>query len=156
MPIQWAAWLRKTRLDAPSMDELQADRIRSMKLQDNVAKLAEAYQEEKARIAASEQANIASASGIQAPGSEPSLEHQRKHEQPPASKEEALAEESSRTNAGPSAAAEGTKQSAAEESVKQIPKEQDKPSEDADRPGAQALKQSPGVWFTHTVNFIIV
>lgn len=47
--VQWNAWLRRTRKDPPSIDELEIDLNRKISLQNNVARLAIAYREEKLR-----------------------------------------------------------------------------------------------------------
>lgn len=49
MPVQWSAWMRRTRQNPPTIEELQQDVARRERLQRNVALLDQAYQEEKAQ-----------------------------------------------------------------------------------------------------------
>jgi hypothetical protein len=53
-PVQWSAWMRRTRRDPPTVLELEIDAARQARLQENVARLAIAYQDEKARLSLSE------------------------------------------------------------------------------------------------------
>lgn len=48
--VQWSAWMRRTRQDPPTIEELQADVARRQRLQQNVALLDQAYKEEKAQL----------------------------------------------------------------------------------------------------------
>ncbi|GAA6015324.1 hypothetical protein JCM10207_008948 [Rhodosporidiobolus poonsookiae] len=54
IPVQWTSWLRRTRRAPPSLQELQVDLARQIRLQDNVARLADEYREEKLRLAESD------------------------------------------------------------------------------------------------------
>ena len=47
--VQWSAWLRRTRLQPPTLEELQIDVQRQLSIQSNVERLAIAYKEEKLR-----------------------------------------------------------------------------------------------------------
>ena len=49
MIVQWSAWLRRTRLQPPTIEELQIDVQRQLSIQSNVQRLAIAYKEEKLR-----------------------------------------------------------------------------------------------------------
>ncbi|KAL7005706.1 hypothetical protein EMMF5_004788 [Cystobasidiomycetes sp. EMM_F5] len=55
MPIQWSTWLRQTRQDAPTMQELQKDAFRQAKLKEDVVELERAYQQERATLLAEQQ-----------------------------------------------------------------------------------------------------
>lgn len=50
--VQWSAWLRRTRLDPPSIQELQQDAARQERLKQNVAILDQQYAEERAQLQA--------------------------------------------------------------------------------------------------------
>lgn len=50
--VQWSAWMRRTRQDPPTIEELQQDVARRERLQQNVALLDQAYKEEKAQLQA--------------------------------------------------------------------------------------------------------
>ncbi|KAK9898476.1 hypothetical protein P389DRAFT_193510 [Cystobasidium minutum MCA 4210] len=52
MPAQWNAWMRRTRQDPPTIEELQKDVARQERLKQNVALLDQAYAEERAQLAA--------------------------------------------------------------------------------------------------------
>jgi hypothetical protein len=49
--VQWNAWLRRTRRDAPTIYELEIDYERQTTLAANIERLAIAYREEKLRLA---------------------------------------------------------------------------------------------------------
>ncbi|KAM0787820.1 hypothetical protein ACM66B_003874 [Microbotryomycetes sp. NB124-2] len=50
IPVQWSAWMRRTRKLPPTMDELRTDAARQARLADNVEQLRLAYVEEKQRL----------------------------------------------------------------------------------------------------------
>lgn len=52
LPVQWQAWLSRQREIAPSLEELQNDRVRVTQLTDNVAQIAERDMAERERAAA--------------------------------------------------------------------------------------------------------
>ncbi|ORY92877.1 hypothetical protein BCR35DRAFT_298464 [Leucosporidium creatinivorum] len=54
IPVQWSSWMRRTRRDPPTVLELEVDAARQARLQENVARLAIAYKEEKERLSLSE------------------------------------------------------------------------------------------------------
>ncbi|GAA6057605.1 hypothetical protein JCM3770_005408 [Rhodotorula araucariae] len=56
IPVQWSAWLRRTRREPPTLAELEADQVRQLRLRANVARLEEAYREEKLRMQAGAEA----------------------------------------------------------------------------------------------------
>ncbi|BGP48172.1 hypothetical protein JCM10450v2_004044 [Rhodotorula kratochvilovae] len=64
LPVQWSAWLRRTRREPPSLAELEADYARQLRLRENVARLEDAYREEKLRMQAG-----ADAARLAGPGS---------------------------------------------------------------------------------------
>lgn len=49
--VQWSSWLRRTRRDPPTLQELETDLQRQLRLRDNVARLEQAYRDEKLRLA---------------------------------------------------------------------------------------------------------
>ncbi|KAK4049117.1 hypothetical protein OIO90_005587 [Microbotryomycetes sp. JL221] len=49
IPVQWSAWMRRTRRTPPTMEELRVDAARQARLADNVEQLRLAYVEEKQR-----------------------------------------------------------------------------------------------------------
>ncbi|TNY19980.1 putative kinesin K39 [Rhodotorula diobovata] len=51
IPVQWSSWLRRTRRDPPTLQELETDLQRQLRLRDNVARLEQAYRDEKLRLA---------------------------------------------------------------------------------------------------------
>ncbi|SCZ99318.1 BZ3500_MvSof-1268-A1-R1_Chr3-1g05944 [Microbotryum saponariae] len=51
IPAQWNGWLRKTRKEPPTIEELQQDYERMQKLQTNVERLRHEYEMEKFRLA---------------------------------------------------------------------------------------------------------
>lgn len=53
--MQWTSWLRRTRREPPTIQELQEDYARQVRLQENVRRLEEQYQAEKVRLAAQAQ-----------------------------------------------------------------------------------------------------
>ncbi|BGO94122.1 hypothetical protein NBRC10512_002894 [Rhodotorula toruloides] len=58
IPVQWSSWLRRTRRDPPTLQELQSDVQRQLKLQENVQRLEQEYREEKMRLAEAHQAAL--------------------------------------------------------------------------------------------------
>ncbi|GAA5898794.1 hypothetical protein JCM8208_005398 [Rhodotorula glutinis] len=52
IPVQWSSWLRRTRREPPSLEELETDLRRQLRLRDNVARLEAAYADEKLRLGA--------------------------------------------------------------------------------------------------------
>ncbi|BGP24623.1 hypothetical protein JCM10295v2_003541 [Rhodotorula toruloides] len=62
IPVQWSSWLRRTRRDPPTLQELQSDVQRQLKLQENVRRLEQEYREEKMRLAEAHQAALLQAS----------------------------------------------------------------------------------------------
>ncbi|GAA5915594.1 hypothetical protein JCM6882_006388 [Rhodosporidiobolus microsporus] len=58
IPVQWTSWLRRTRRAPPTIQELEVDLARQIRLQDNVQRLEEAYREEKLRLAESDRAAL--------------------------------------------------------------------------------------------------
>ncbi|BGP16169.1 hypothetical protein JCM10213_006104 [Rhodosporidiobolus nylandii] len=58
IPVQWSAWLRRTRRDPPTLEELQKDYARQVRLQENVLQLEQAYKEEKLRLQEANQAAL--------------------------------------------------------------------------------------------------
>lgn len=50
--VQWSAWMRRTRQDPPTLQELQQDISRRQRLQSNVQRLQQAYTEEKLALQA--------------------------------------------------------------------------------------------------------
>ncbi|GAA5851733.1 hypothetical protein JCM9279_004388 [Rhodotorula babjevae] len=64
IPVQWSSWLRRTRREPPSLEELETDLRRQLRLRDNVARLEAAYADEKLRLgAAQEGARLAAPQG---------------------------------------------------------------------------------------------
>ncbi|GAA5825426.1 hypothetical protein JCM5353_003626 [Sporobolomyces roseus] len=55
IPVQWSSWLRRTRREPPTLEELTKDYYRQIRLQDNVQKLEIAYKEEKLRLQSANQ-----------------------------------------------------------------------------------------------------
>ncbi|GJN89385.1 hypothetical protein Rhopal_002365-T1 [Rhodotorula paludigena] len=55
IPVQWTSWLRRTRREPPTIQELQEDYARQVRLQENIRRLEEQYQAEKVRLAAQAQ-----------------------------------------------------------------------------------------------------
>ncbi|GAA5867298.1 hypothetical protein JCM8547_003153 [Rhodosporidiobolus lusitaniae] len=51
IPVQWSSWLRRTRRDPPTLQELQTDLARQIRLQENVHRLEQEYKAEKLRLA---------------------------------------------------------------------------------------------------------
>ncbi|KAI5475342.1 NADH:ubiquinone oxidoreductase, 17.2kDa subunit [Pseudohyphozyma bogoriensis] len=47
IPVQWSSWMRRTRREAPSMEELEQDMLRQARLKENVMRLEQQYQLEK-------------------------------------------------------------------------------------------------------------
>lgn len=62
--MQWSAWLRRTRREPPTLEELQKDYHRQLRLQENVQRLEQEYQAEKLRLAASNEANLLKAPAV--------------------------------------------------------------------------------------------
>ncbi|GAA5977867.1 hypothetical protein JCM11641_006094 [Rhodosporidiobolus odoratus] len=60
IPVQWSAWLRRTRQEPPTLQELEQDYTRQLRLQDNVARLAVEYQEERLRLNTANEAALPS------------------------------------------------------------------------------------------------
>jgi NADH dehydrogenase [ubiquinone] 1 alpha subcomplex assembly factor 2 len=58
LAVQWSSWLRRTRRDPPTLEELQSDLQRQLKLQENVRRLEQEYREEKMRLAEAHQAAL--------------------------------------------------------------------------------------------------
>jgi NADH dehydrogenase [ubiquinone] 1 alpha subcomplex assembly factor 2 len=50
MLVQWNSWLRRTRKDPPTLNELEIDFFRQQSVQQNVERLAIEYKEEKLRL----------------------------------------------------------------------------------------------------------
>lgn len=48
--VQWSAWMRRTRKDPPTVQELEIDAARQARLKDNVERLRLAYIDEKERL----------------------------------------------------------------------------------------------------------
>ncbi|GAA5942601.1 hypothetical protein JCM3775_003651 [Rhodotorula graminis] len=55
IPVQWSSWLRRTRREPPSFEELETDLRRQLRLRDNVARLEAAYADEKLRLGAAQE-----------------------------------------------------------------------------------------------------
>ncbi|GAA6026686.1 hypothetical protein JCM8202_002372, partial [Rhodotorula sphaerocarpa] len=56
IPVQWSSWLRRTRREPPSLEELQRDHVRQLRLQENVRRLELEYRAEKVRLADAQRA----------------------------------------------------------------------------------------------------
>ncbi|KAM0749312.1 hypothetical protein T439DRAFT_381683 [Meredithblackwellia eburnea MCA 4105] len=50
IPVQWTAWMRRTRKEPPTIAELERDYVRRMRLDENVRRLEVEYREEKLRL----------------------------------------------------------------------------------------------------------
>jgi NADH dehydrogenase [ubiquinone] 1 alpha subcomplex assembly factor 2 len=50
MLVQWNSWLRRTRKDPPTLNELEIDFFRQQSVQQNVERLAIEYKEEKLKL----------------------------------------------------------------------------------------------------------
>ena len=71
LAVQWSSWLRRTRREPPSLEELETDLRRQLRLRDNVARLEAAYADEKLRLgAAQEGARLAAPQGATRGGAE--------------------------------------------------------------------------------------
>ncbi|GAA5874210.1 hypothetical protein JCM3774_006765 [Rhodotorula dairenensis] len=68
IPVQWSSWLRRTRREPPSLEELQKDHLRQLRLQENVYRLEQEYKAEKLRLAEANQATLLQAPRAQAVG----------------------------------------------------------------------------------------
>ncbi|GAA5989504.1 hypothetical protein JCM10908_000506 [Rhodotorula pacifica] len=64
IPVQWSSWLRRTRREPPSLEELQKDHLRQLRLQENVYRLEQEYKAEKLRLAEANQANLLQAPAL--------------------------------------------------------------------------------------------
>ncbi|GAA99181.1 uncharacterized protein L969DRAFT_102557 [Mixia osmundae IAM 14324] len=80
MPPQWSAWLRRTRTDAPTMQELQGEAQRVARLQQNVARLRIAYADEKRRIAEDNTRLLSQDQRLPAPTSQDTLNRAKQPE----------------------------------------------------------------------------
>ncbi|KAF8552098.1 hypothetical protein OG21DRAFT_197254 [Imleria badia] len=80
LPVQWNAWLTHTRLDPPSIEELETDMARQRRVQMNAAILEARDREERERMA-----RLAQPSGSHSQISEPRLEKepQQTRSEPP-------------------------------------------------------------------------
>lgn len=132
LPVQWSAWMRRTRQLPPSLEELQEDQVRAVKLQQNVERLKLEYAAEKERLTATHQLPTPSVSLPESSTSPASQQHLQ-HDIATSIEPDAQIGESDQ-------AAQHQKHQAAEESVRKQPLGQ-APSPDAQRPGAQALKR---------------
>ena len=56
--VQWSSWLRRTRREPPTLEELQKDYLRQLRLQENVHRLEQEYKAEKLRLAEANQAAL--------------------------------------------------------------------------------------------------
>lgn len=56
--MQWSSWLRRTRREPPTLEELQKDYLRQLRLQENVHRLEQEYKAEKLRLAEANQAAL--------------------------------------------------------------------------------------------------
>lgn len=56
--MQWSSWLRRTRREPPTLEELQKDHLRQLRLQENVYRLEQEYKAEKLRLAEANQAAL--------------------------------------------------------------------------------------------------
>lgn len=56
--MQWSSWLRRTRREPPTLEELQKDHLRQLRLRENVHRLEQEYKAEKLRLAEANQAAL--------------------------------------------------------------------------------------------------
>lgn len=56
--MQWSSWLRRTRREPPTLEELQKDYLRQVRLQENVHRLEQEYRAEKLRLAEANKATL--------------------------------------------------------------------------------------------------
>ncbi|GAA5824076.1 hypothetical protein JCM11251_001511 [Rhodosporidiobolus azoricus] len=73
IPVQWTSWLRRTRRNPPSIQELETDLARQIRLQNNVLRLEQAYREEKLRLAESDREALLLGSATEAEGGRPEM-----------------------------------------------------------------------------------
>ena len=66
--MQWSSWLRRTRREPPTLEELQKDYLRQLRLQENVHRLEQEYKAEKLRLAEANQAALLQAPAAAAAG----------------------------------------------------------------------------------------
>ncbi|GAA5969903.1 hypothetical protein JCM8115_006023 [Rhodotorula mucilaginosa] len=68
IPVQWSSWLRRTRREPPTLEELQKDHLRQLRLRENVHRLEQEYKAEKLRLAEANQAALLQAPAAAAAG----------------------------------------------------------------------------------------
>ncbi|KAG0657003.1 hypothetical protein C6P46_006749 [Rhodotorula mucilaginosa] len=68
IPVQWSSWLRRTRREPPTLEELQKDHLRQLRLRENVYRLEQEYKAEKLRLAEANQAALLQAPAAAAAG----------------------------------------------------------------------------------------
>lgn len=169
LAVQWSAWLRRTRADPPTLEELQADRIRQIRLQNNVMRLKQEYAEEKERLRLSQTmpepgkpvsalpgvssqqqpSPASSSSSASPPPHEPATpprpaQQPKEAPQPWKAQETAAKQAQSNTRQLEHTAAQQEIQKTEEAAAKASIKRQKRPQQkmDQDRPGARALKNN--------------